>query len=91
MPVRSVIVGTTPIKIVDYNEKRTSLLIQNATGSDVYIRSSPTEITTKGIVLMAGQAFAISILVEKTETKQEWWAQTLTGTADLRIFEDFEI
>jgi hypothetical protein len=90
MPIRREIVDTTAKRIVDYNPKRTSLLIQNASGSDVYIYPGPKEITAKGLVLMAGQAFSINILTEKSETKNAWYAQTLTGTADVRIFEDFE-
>jgi len=90
MPLRQETVGTTAKRIVDYNPKRTSLLIQNASGSDVYIYPGPKDVTEKGLVLMAGQAFSINILTEKTETKNAWYAQTLTGTADVRIFEDFE-
>jgi len=90
MPLRQETVGTTAKRIVDYNPKRTSLLIQNASGSDVYIYPGPKDVTAKGLVLMAGQAFSINILTEKTETKNAWYAQTLTGTADVRIFEDFE-
>jgi hypothetical protein len=90
MPIRKVIVGTTAERIVDYNPKRTSLLIQNASGSDVYIYPGPKGITENGLVLVAGQAFSINILTEKTETKNVWYAQTTTGTADVRIFEDFE-
>jgi hypothetical protein len=90
MPIRRVIVGTSPERIVDYNPKRTSLLIQNSSGSDVFIYPGPKEIVDKGLRLMAGQAFSINILTEKIETKNAWYAQTTAGTADLRIFEDFE-
>jgi hypothetical protein len=90
MPIRREIVGTTAKRIVDYNPKRTSLLIQNSSGSDVFIYPGPKGVAEKGLVLMAGQAFSINILTEKTETKNAWYAQTITGTADVRIFEDFE-
>jgi hypothetical protein len=90
MPIRREIVDTTAKRIVDYNPKRTSLLIQNASGSDVYIYPGPKEVAEKGLVLMAGQAFSINILTEKTETKNAWYARTTAGIADVRIFEDFE-
>jgi hypothetical protein len=90
MPIRREIVDTTAKRIVDYNPKRTSLLIQNASGVDVYIYPGPKEVAEKGLVLMAGQAFSINILTEKTETKNAWYARTTAGIADVRIFEDFE-
>lgn len=86
----NVIVSTDVTQIVPFNSKRTNLVIRNETGSTVYISADEKEILTKGYPLYAGE-YVVFSEVDKDAVQYAFYAVTQTGTANLRVVEEFEV
>jgi len=88
MPFRQVTVGTTVTNIVPYNEKRSTIIIRNVSGSTCYIHDSQVDVISKGFPLDVGDVLS---LIKKDGDQPEYalYGQTSTGTADLRIIEQY--
>jgi hypothetical protein len=86
MSYRAITVTTNPTVIASYNPRRISLTIVNVGNNDVYISIDPQNIVANGFPLSPGM---ILTLVREDGDKAEYafYAQTLTGTAELRIQE----
>lgn len=80
---------TTATKAVTYNKARTSLVITNASGATVFVSENPTEITTKGTPIPAGESYGWNP-ENGDQPELEQWVQTSAGTSDLRIIEQYQ-
>jgi hypothetical protein len=89
MAYRSVTVGTAPTLIAAYNPKRDVLVLRNYAGSTCFIHDSQVDITTKGFPLAESE---VTSFLEKDgdEPWVELWGQTVSGTADIRVYESFK-
>jgi len=88
MAYRRVIVGTAPTLIAPYNPKRDVLVIRNYSGSTCFIHDSQTDITTQGFPLAESEVVSF-LEKDGDEPSVEVWGQTLSGTADIRVYESF--
>lgn len=75
-------------QIADYNPRRKSLVITNNSGQTVFISQDQTNITTSGFPVLVGQSISFTV-TDGDEPELELYAQTLFGTADLRIIDRF--
>lgn len=87
---RSVEVSDSVQQIVAFNSKRTNLIIRNETGSIVYISSDEKDVIEKGYPIYTGEYIAMSD-VDKDAVMFGFYARTATGTAKLKIIEEFEV
>jgi len=86
MSYRAITVTTTPTVIASYNPRRISLTIVNVGNNDVYISIDPQNIIANGFPIPSGM---ILTLTREDGDKAEYafYAQTLTGSSELRIQE----
>lgn len=88
MGYRQVTVNTSVLEIVPFNKSRTGIVIQNFSGSTVYISDNATDGATKGFPVAVGQALS-GALYKEDEPADALYAVVSAGTADLRIAESF--
>lgn len=79
---------TSALQAVPWNPDRSSLTIRNQAGSTAFVSNDQDSITTKGFPLAVGEFISLSYLFGD-EPDRAIYAQTLLGTADLRINEGF--
>ena len=80
-------VGTTPTMIVNYDPKRTSLIIYNNSSVNVYIGSDTSITTNDGFILTPGSYLAFSKGFGD-DPRLVRYAIVESGTAELRIHEE---
>ena len=86
MPTYKVVVDTTPRKIIVYNTKRTALAIRHVSGETLYLSEDPTKVVEQGFPLEAGDAIVFR-RVDGDTPEKAFYASTVNGTAELRIWE----
>lgn len=70
------------------NRKRKSWIITNASGSTVFISENQSNVTADGTPLAVGESMD-AYLIFGDDPTLALYAQTVVGTADLRIIEGF--
>jgi hypothetical protein len=88
MPMRAVTVTTSVTEIADYNPQRVAFALQNNGTVRVFVSHDPINVLTQGWPVDPGVMLSFSV----ADGDQPWlrfFAQTATGTAELRIYEGF--
>jgi len=80
--IRALSVGTSVIKLVDENPKRTGLLVYNNGSATVYILSAQNQTSSDGIPLATGASY------ENDNCYGAYWIVAASGTQNVRIEED---
>ena len=89
MAFRKVSVGTVVVQLASFNPKRVAISIVNASGEKAFIHTNQVEVTTEGWPL-APDASISFIKADGDHPEEALFAQTTTGTADLRVQESWE-
>ncbi len=88
MPSRSVTVAATTTKLLDYNNRRTTVSIFNNDSADVFISEDETGILAEGYIIQSGGA--LDLIRPLGDTPQNLlFAISAAGGADVRILEQF--
>lgn len=72
--------------IASFNPVRKLLLIMNESDTTVYISKDPQNIVTAGIALYPFESIVFDVS-DADEPEYAFYAQTVSGTAKLRIYE----
>jgi len=89
MTFRKVEVTTVVRQIASYNPKRVCISITNYAGSDAFIHTNQTRVTTEGFPIAVGTTISL-IKADGDDPREALWGQTVTGTADIRVQESWE-
>lgn len=88
MGFRKVVVGTTPTLVLSFNPRRVCWTIKNYSGSTAFISENPANIVSEGFPLGVGE-FISYIKKDGDSPEYAIYAQTESGTAELRVQESF--
>ena len=88
MVTRTESVTTTAKQIATYNAKRKSLVITNTSTDAVYIAEDHDGVTSKGFPLNQNDVIGFTAR-DGDQPELQLFAQTSSGTSDLRIVERF--
>ncbi len=90
MVFKIVTVGTSTVRIADYNEARLAIFIQNRGDNDVFISENQTDAFVNGVVLRKFDSLS-RIKMLGANVEYALYARTLVGTSDVVIIEDFQM
>lgn len=85
---RRATVGTDPVQIVAYQKDRTGVMIRNVGGAEVFISTDQVDIINQGWNIAVGEYVAF-LRVDGDAPDLQIYAQTASGTAELRIVESY--
>jgi hypothetical protein len=87
--VRKVTVETMVKQVVPWNPRRISLAIVNNSPTTIYISPDPSNVAEEGFALISNCTLSLC-KAWGDDPRIAWYAQVVSGSGELRIFEQFE-
>lgn len=88
MPTRTVTVGTTPTRLMPFNNRRTAASFTNNGAATIFISNDESGIVGNGYPIVVGGALDL-VRALGDEPHILWFAQVAAGTEDMRVLEGF--
>lgn len=88
MPTRPVTVGTTPERILSYNNKRTTASFTNNGSATIFVSEDESSLLTDGYPIPVGGALDL-VRGLGDEPQLGWFAIVAAGSENLRVLEAF--
>lgn len=88
MPTRNVDIGTGPVAILAYNNRRTAASFTNNGAATIFVSNDQTSITAEGLPLVVGGGLDL-IRALGDEPHIQWFASVAAGSEELRVLEAF--
>lgn len=88
MPMFTVVVPTTVVEILPYNDRRISLAFSNVGANRAFLSNDPTNVDSNGFPIDPGQSLSFTV-TDGDEPQWQWWAIATGGPTSLRVYEGY--